>query len=65
MARRKHQRRSRPRRPTDGVKARVRHRRTDVVSQGKLDRWTLGRDPLDMSEGPSAFEAFDDAAGSR
>jgi hypothetical protein len=39
----KHQRRTPPRRPENGVKTRVKQRRAAGSSQGKLDRWHLGR----------------------
>jgi hypothetical protein len=39
----KHQRRSQPRRPTEGAKSRAKQRRAAAASQGKLDRWYLGR----------------------
>ncbi len=43
MGKLKHQRRSQPRRPTEGAKSRAKQRRAAAASQGKLDRWYLGR----------------------
>lgn len=57
MGKLKHQRRGRPRRPTDRAKSRVRQRRAAAAAQDKLMRWYR-----DRSREPSP-PAHEDLAG--